>query len=99
MITIPRQKKTPRTVKEMTTRATDVLTDYTYCDKPQERKRSAICNMTGRLSMNDWNGHFSKPSILRWRCHNVQGVRGGRPRTTGRNKAGGSTGRRRRMQS
>jgi hypothetical protein len=34
-------------VKEMTTRATDVLTDYTYYDKPRERRRSAICNMTG----------------------------------------------------
>ena len=27
----------------------------------------AIWSMTGRLSMNNQNGHFSKPSNLRWR--------------------------------
>jgi hypothetical protein len=58
---------TPRTVKEMTTHATETLTDYTYRDKPQERRRRAIWSRMGRLSMNNRSGHFSRPSILRWR--------------------------------
>ena len=51
----------------MTTPAAEVLTDHTYCDKPQARRRRAIWSMTGRLSMKKRNGHFSRPSNLRWR--------------------------------
>src|SRR5882757_7805543 len=58
---------TPRTVKEMTTRATEVLTDHMYRDSPEARRRRAIWSMMGRLPMNVWNGHFSRPSNLRCR--------------------------------
>ena len=56
-----------KTVKEMTTRATEVLTDHMYCDSPEARRRRAIWSMMGRLSMKNRNGHFSRPSNLRWR--------------------------------
>src|ERR1700744_4784626 len=57
----------PKTVKEMTTRATEVLTDHMYRDRPEARRRRAIWSMMGRLSMNNRNDHFSRPSNLRWR--------------------------------
>src|SRR6202012_3112960 len=57
----------PKTVKEMTTRATEVLTDHMYRDRPEARRRRAIWSMMGRPSMNNRNDHFSRPSNLRWR--------------------------------
>jgi len=54
-------------VKEMMMRATDVLTDHMYCDRPQVRRRRAIWSMVGRFSMNNQNGYLSRLSNLRWR--------------------------------
>jgi len=49
------------------THATEALTDHMYRDRPQARRRRAIWSMMGRLSMKNRNGHFSRPSNLRWR--------------------------------
>ena len=65
--TIPMDKRKLRMVKEMTTRATEVLAVHTYRDRPQVRRKRAIWSMMGGFSMNNRNGHFSRPLNLRWR--------------------------------
>jgi len=51
----------------MTTPATEVLADHMNRDSPQVRRRRAIWSMIERLSTNNRNGYFSRPSNLRWR--------------------------------
>ena len=60
-------QQAPRMVNEITTCATDVLTDHVYHNRPQARRRRAIWSMMGRLLRNNWNGHLSRLLNLRWR--------------------------------
>ena len=65
--TNPMKMRKLRAVKEMMTRATELLTVHMCRDRPQARRKRAIWSMIGRLSMNNRNCHFLRPSNLRWR--------------------------------